>query len=258
MGADVIKVEPPGGDDFRARPAIFAAANAGKRSMALDLKTPAGREALHALVAHGDVVVENYRPGVAAKLGLDWDALRAINPRLVYCSISGFGQAGPLKDMPAIESSVQAATGLLMAQLPQGAHPRETTMLLLDLLTGYVAYAAILAALLQRQATGVGQRIDVAMIDAALMISSITIASLGLGWSAHSCAAKRQDRAAYRRPLRVPGRHPKRIGRAAHVMEHSGSRHRHVTSVLSRRARDGTQQRKVDLRRVIIQVCSIE
>ena len=178
MGADVIKVEPPRGDDFRERPAPFAASNAGKRSVTVDLKTPEGRDLLMTMVAQGDVLVENYRPGVAATLGLDWASLKAVNPKLIYCSISGYGQSGPLKDMPAIESSVQAASGLLMAQMDSDAHQRQTTMLLLDPLTGYVAYATILAALLQREKTGVGQRLDVAMIDAALMISSVGIANL--------------------------------------------------------------------------------
>lgn len=177
MGAEVIKVEPPKGDDFRERPAQFAAANAGKRSIAVDLKVEAGRELLYSMIRQGDVLVENYRPGVAASLGLEWETLKAINPRLIYCSISGYGQSGPLKMMPAIESSVQAASGLLMAQLAPDAHQRQTTVLLLDPLTGYVAYAAILAALLQREKTGVGQRIDVAMIDAAMMISSMAIAA---------------------------------------------------------------------------------
>lgn len=175
MGAEVIKIEPPRGDDFRARPAPFAAANAGKRSVIVDMKTAEGREAVARIAAKGDVLVENYRPGVAAKLGLDWAALKTANPRLIYCSISGFGQDGPLKDMPAIESSVQAASGLLAAQLGMDAHPRSTPMLLLDPLSGYVAYAAILAALYQRQASGTGQRIDVAMADAAMMIASVGI-----------------------------------------------------------------------------------
>ena len=171
MGAEVIKVEPPNGDDFRIRPAAFAACNAGKRSITIDLKTPAGRELLMSMIAKGDVLVENYRPGVAAEFGLEWEALRKVNPKLIFCSLTGYGQEGPLRDMPAIESSVQAASGLMMAQLGAGAHKRETNMLLLDPLTGYVAYAAIMAALLQRQQTGLGQRLDVAMIDAAMMIS---------------------------------------------------------------------------------------
>lgn len=177
MGAQVIKVEPPHGDDFRDRPGSFTAANAGKQSVTLDLKSDAGREILDRLLKTGDVLVENYRPGVAKKLGLEWSRLKEVNPRLIYCSISGYGQDGPLQSMPAIESSVQAASGLMAAQLDPDSHPRRTTMLLLDPLTGYVAYAAILAALYQREHTEVGQRLDVAMIDAAMIIASVAIAN---------------------------------------------------------------------------------
>lgn len=177
MGAEVIKVEPQSGDDFRERAAPFAAVNAGKRSMTLDLKSEAGKALLYRMIADADVLIENYRPGAAAKLGVDWETVKAVNPKLIFCSISGFGQDGPMWSMPAIESSVQAASGLLAAQVGADEHPRKIPVLLLDPLTGYMAYAAILAALLQTQRTGVGQRIDVAMIDAALMISSVAIAN---------------------------------------------------------------------------------
>src|SRR6266700_2695832 len=101
LGADVIKVEPPGtGDDFRERPAVFAAINAGKRSIVLDLKTEADKDTLSRLVATSDVFVENYRPGVAQLLRVDYESLRAVNPRLIYCSISVHSQPGPLRDYP--------------------------------------------------------------------------------------------------------------------------------------------------------------
>lgn len=180
MGADVIKVEPPRGDDFRERPGSFYATNAGKRSITVDLRHEDGRRILDRMLQTADVVVENFRPGVAPKLGLEWSRLKALNPRLIFCSISGYGQEGPLREMPAIESSVQAGSGLLAAQIPEADHPRKTPMLLLDPLTGYVAYSSILAALFQRTATGEGQRLDVAMIDAALMISSIAVSSAQL------------------------------------------------------------------------------
>lgn len=186
MGADVIKVEPPRGDDFRERPGAFYAANAGKRSMTLNLQEPGARVVLERLVDRADVVVENFRPGVAARLGLEWPRLRELNSRLIFCSISGFGQHGVLKDMPAIESSVQAASGLLACQIADSDHPRKTPMLLLDPLTGYAAYAAILAALFQRERTASGQRIDVAMADVALMISSIGVANAQLEVAAPS------------------------------------------------------------------------
>ena len=99
LGADVIKLEPPdAGDDFRERPSVFAAINAGKRSVVVDLKSAPGKAILERLVARSDVLVENYRPGVTARLGIDWPSLEPINPRLIYCSISGYGQGGPLKE----------------------------------------------------------------------------------------------------------------------------------------------------------------
>src|SRR5205823_9348833 len=113
LGADVIKVEPPEtGDDFRERPPVFAAINAGKRSIVLDLKTPDGLANLRTLIERCDVLVENYRPGVPQKLGIDWDSVRSLNPRLIYCSITGYGQTGPLRDYPAIEWAVQAMSGM--------------------------------------------------------------------------------------------------------------------------------------------------
>jgi CoA:oxalate CoA-transferase len=191
MGADVIKVEPPGGEDFRERPGAFYAANASKRSITINLRAEGARSVMERLVAGADVVVENFRPGVASRLGLEWLRLKQLNPRLIFCSISGFGQDGELKHMPAIESSVQAASGLLAAQVADSDHPRKTPMLLLDPLTGYVAYAAILAALLQRDKTGIGQRVDVAMADVALMISSIAVANAQLEFAAPTHLSER-------------------------------------------------------------------
>ena len=176
-GADVIKVErPDGGDDFRARhepsgrPSTFNALNAGKRSVVLDLKSDAGREALLALVTRADVLVENFRPGAASELGLDWERLRALNPRLVYCSITGFGQSGDLREMPAIEWSVQAASGMTAAYVDPEGDPLRLGLSILDPFTGYFAFARILAALRERDLTGAGQRLDVAMLDAAFSL----------------------------------------------------------------------------------------
>src|SRR5690606_12599313 len=123
MGADIIKVEPPKGDDFRPRPyGRFAAVNAGKRSVVLDLKSNEGKTHLHNLIKSADVVVENFRPGAAAQLGLDWEALHAEFPQLISCSISGYGQDGPMSAMPAIEWSVQAVSGLSSIYLVYDAY----------------------------------------------------------------------------------------------------------------------------------------
>jgi CoA:oxalate CoA-transferase len=185
LGADVVKVEPPGiGDDFRERPSAFVALNAGKRSIVLDLKNDADREALRRLVERSDVLVENYRPGVTEKLGITWDVLREVNPRLIYCSISGFGQSGPLRDFPAIEWSVQAMSGMSASYLPDDADGARLGLGVLDPFSGYVAFSAILAALLQRQHTGQGQRIDASMLDAALLMMAPSVAAHSLGENA--------------------------------------------------------------------------
>ena len=182
LGADVVKVEPPGtGDDFRARPSVFPALNAGKRSMTVNLKSPDGFEILLRLLASADVLVENYRPGAAAKLGIVWEKVHELNPRLIFCSISGYGQDGPLRDVPAIEWAVQAMSGMTAAYVSEDADRRDLGLGVLDPFSGYVAYSAILAALLQRQQTGQGQRIDVAMLDAALALMGPSVAAHFLG-----------------------------------------------------------------------------
>ncbi len=183
LGADVIKIEPPvTGDDFRARPyGRFAAVNAGKKSVVLDLKTEEGRKALQALVARADVVVENFRAGAAASLGLDWAQLHQDYPRLISCSISGYGQDGPLASRPAIEWSVQATSGLSNTYLEDRDDPMDLGVGILDPFTGYVAFSAVLTALLNRQKTNRGERLDVAMLDAAYVLAcgSVTGALMG-------------------------------------------------------------------------------
>ncbi len=177
LGAEVIKVErPDGGDDFRSRrepsgrTSTFDALNAGKRSVALDLKREEGLAQLLALVAGADILVENFRPGVMDELGLSWDRLRSANPRLVYCSITGFGQSGDLRDVPAIEWSVQAASGMTAAYVDRDADPLRLGLSVLDPFTGYLAFARILAALRERDLTGQGVRLDIAMLDAAFTL----------------------------------------------------------------------------------------
>ena len=179
LGADVIKVEPPKkGDDFRhytehaGLPGMsvpFAAVNAGKRSLALNLKDPRGVEIARDLAAKADVVVENFRPGVMARLGLGYEALSALNPGLIWLSLSGFGQSGPLRDRGAYDHIAQATSGMaLMNATADG--PLKIGIPVVDSFTGYLGALGVLAALRRRDATGVGEKLDVAMIDAALKI----------------------------------------------------------------------------------------
>jgi crotonobetainyl-CoA:carnitine CoA-transferase CaiB-like acyl-CoA transferase len=171
LGADVIKVEPPHGDDFRARP-VFAQVNAGKRSVVLDLRAAEGQDAAHRLAATSDVVVENYRPGVAAALRVDDETLLGINDRLVYCSITGYGVSGPMSTLPAIEWTAQATTGLTSLYIDADADPMFNGLLLLDPFSGFLAHSAILAALLERARTGVGRRLDISMAEAAAVLAA--------------------------------------------------------------------------------------
>lgn len=180
LGAEVVKVEPPAGDDFRERPTTFAALNAGKRSVVLDLKSESGREALLKLVQQSDVFVENFRPGVTRDLRIDYAWLERLNPRLVYCSITGYGQSGPLRDYPAIEWAVQAMSGMTAGYIGDDVDGAYLGVGMLDPFSGYVAFSAILAALIQRQATNTGQYIDVSMLDAALLLMAPQVTALSI------------------------------------------------------------------------------
>jgi crotonobetainyl-CoA:carnitine CoA-transferase CaiB-like acyl-CoA transferase len=178
MGADVVKIEPPEGDDMRLRAplregasAYFGQLNAGKRSLALDLKQPDAIALVRRLAAEADVVVENFRPGVMERLGLGAEALRALNPRLVYCSISGYGQDGPGADRAAYAMIVHAASGFdrtLARYAGGGDRPAPGAVFVADVLGGIFAYAAIQTALVQRARTGEGQVVDVALMDCML------------------------------------------------------------------------------------------
>lgn len=173
LGAEIIKLEPPAGDDYRhigpfleGESALFTLANRGKKSIVLDLKAPADLKLAQEIADRVDVVVENFRPGVAARLGLGAETLRARNPRLIYCSISGFGQEGPFKDLPAYDLVVQAMSGLMAATGEEGGAPLKTGESIADLIAGLFASWSIMAALVQRNATGQGTALDIAMYDA--------------------------------------------------------------------------------------------
>lgn len=183
LGADVVKVEPPEGDDMRLRQplrsapdgrrhsAYFGQLNAGKRSIALDLKQPAELDTARALALQADVLLENFRPGVMDRLGLGADALRAQNPRLIYASISGYGQQGPARERAAYAMIVQAASGYertLARYAGDRTRPAATATFVADVLGGLNAFAAIQTALVQRARTGLGQVVDVALMDSML------------------------------------------------------------------------------------------
>src|SRR6188508_424874 len=179
MGADVIKVEPPGGDPTRQMGAragsdsmCFAAMNRGKRGIVLDLKSAAGRDALVRLAATADIFIENFRPGVMLGLGLDYAELSAVNERLIYASISGYGQTGPDRSKGGFDLVAQGASGLMSVTGEPGGPPVKVGVPLTDLGAGLFALAAILAALHHRHRSGRGQYIDTSLFEAGLALSA--------------------------------------------------------------------------------------
>lgn len=171
LGADVIKVERPGtGDPFRAfKGGLYSphyqTYNRNKRSIALDTKDPADLAVLHDLVSTADVFIQNFRPGVAEKLGAGEDDLRKVRPDLIYCAISGFGTSGPSRDRPAYDTVAQAASGYLRLLTPP-TNPRVIGPAIADAVTGQYAAMGILAALMERSKTGKGRRLDISMLEA--------------------------------------------------------------------------------------------
>lgn len=165
LGARVTKIEPPRGDNARLMPRLFERLNDGKTSIRLDLRTPRGWKAAMELVATADVVLESFRPGVMERLGLGRDQLRAQHPRLVYCSISGFGQHGPLSGVPAHDLNLQALSGLAHMLRGKDGQPRTTALPLADLSASATVVHEVLAALRLRDRTGRGAFIDVALVD---------------------------------------------------------------------------------------------
>jgi crotonobetainyl-CoA:carnitine CoA-transferase CaiB-like acyl-CoA transferase len=162
LGAEVLKVEPPGGDPMRVYAGLFASLSADKRSVVLDLKDDDDRGRALELVADADVVIEGYRPGVADRLGVGYEAVRAVNPSVIYCSVSGLGQDGPLSQASGHDINYLAWSGALA---PEGGAPREPAVPVADLSGGMAAAFAICAAVVRKLKTGEGERIDVAMAD---------------------------------------------------------------------------------------------
>jgi len=176
LGADVIKVEPRNGDDTRALgppfldglSAYFACCNRNKRSIALDLGSPGAAAVIERLARWADVVIQNYRTGTDRVLGVDYERLSAINPRLVYCSISGYGRTGPGKDLPGYDFVIQAEAGLMSITGPRAGEPSKVGVAVADIATGMNAAIAVLAALRAREHSGCGQFIDISLFDTQL------------------------------------------------------------------------------------------
>ncbi|MGH9143339.1 MAG: CaiB/BaiF CoA transferase family protein, partial [Vicinamibacterales bacterium] len=178
LGATVIKVEPPAGDSSRQMPGAagtdspsFNAVNRGKRSIVLNLKTAAGRDMFARLAQSSDIVVENYRPGVMASFRLDYATLSAANPRLIYASISGYGQTGPQRGKGGFDLIAQGVAGIMSITGAPGGPPMKAGIPITDLGAGLFALAGILAALEHRHRSGVGQQIETSLVDAGVALS---------------------------------------------------------------------------------------
>ena len=177
LGADVCKIESPSGDDTRhwgppfrdGESAYFLSANRGKRSVAINLKDPRGAELVRRLSRHADVLIENFKHGDMQRFGLDYAALRQANPRLIYASITGFGQTGPRAHEPGYDAVLQALTGIMSVTGEPGGPPGKVGVAWIDVLTGLTAAVGILAALHERQASGLGQHIDLGLFDVGVM-----------------------------------------------------------------------------------------
>ena len=187
LGAEVIKLESPDGDMMRSRQPLrsgastsFGQLNTGKKSVVLDLKQAEGAAIARRLIGTADVVVENFRPGVMRRFGLDYPTLKVLKPDLIYCAISGYGQTGPSADRPAYAPVIHAASGFDLAHLAYQGEPRRPDycgIYIADVVSGTYAFGAIMTALYQRQATGDGQLIDVSMLESML---SLTLSEIQL------------------------------------------------------------------------------
>ncbi len=182
LGADVIKLEAPEGDDTRRwgppfieregdrSAAYFHACNRGKRSVTVDFRTAEGQAAVRDLVRDADVLIENFKVGGLAKYGLDYASLKSVNPRLIYCSITGFGQTGPYAERAGYDYIIQGMSGLMSVTGDPAGQPQKAGVAVADIFTGVYAATAILAALHQRSVTGIGQQIDMALLDVAVSV----------------------------------------------------------------------------------------
>ena len=204
LGAEIIKVEPPGGDDYRSvgpmrngESAMFTVMNRNKKSVVLDMKTAEGRSLARDLAAHADIVVENFRPGVADKLGIAYASLKEKNPRLVYVSVSGFGQDGPAAHRPAYDIVIQALSGLMDATGFADGPPTLVGEAVSDVLSGLFASWGALVALYSRERTGLGTHVDVSMFDTMLAFTATSV-------SRYLFTGKEPVRVGNRHPLSAP------------------------------------------------------
>ena len=201
LGADVVKVESPEGDSSRHIPpffvgpdsAYFLSTNRTKRSIVVDLKSADGRSVIRDLASRSDVVVENFRPGVAARLGLDPAEIRLRNPATVWVSISGFGQTGPWRDRPAYDIIVQALSGVMSLTGEPGAPAMRLGIPAGDLVAGMYAAIAVLAAVVERQHTGTGRVADISMLDGQLSMLSYQAVYATVGWITPQPQGSRHD-----------------------------------------------------------------
>jgi crotonobetainyl-CoA:carnitine CoA-transferase CaiB-like acyl-CoA transferase len=181
LGAEVIKVEPPGGDETRTWPPFypngesgyFLALNRNKKGMVLDIKQAEGKKILFDLAKKCDVVIENFTPGVVKRLGIDYEVIKKLNPKIVYCSISGFGQTGPYRKKKAYDPIIQAMGGAMSITGMQGGEPVKIGIPVGDLGGSMMAITAILAALFARETQGVGENIDISMLDGQVAMLSV-------------------------------------------------------------------------------------
>src|SRR5580765_651545 len=186
MGAEVLKIEEPKhGDDSRAwapfmegTGSFFLALNRSKKSVALDLKTPEGAAALTKLIQNADVLIENFRPGSLAELGFDYASVSALNPRLIYCSISGYGQTGPSSQLPGYDAVLQGEAGIMDMTGFAGGEPTRVGVAITDYLAGLYATQGILLALNERHTSGLGQHVDISLFEAMLSVMRLPMAVL--------------------------------------------------------------------------------
>ncbi|MDC3412129.1 CoA transferase [Aquibacillus sp. 3ASR75-11] len=185
LGAEVIKVEAPGGSDETRKwgppfkngvSAYYICANRNKRSMTVNLKSLEGKELIKKLVSESDIILNNFKTGTMERLGLDYSTLKKLNPRIIYCSITGFGENGPYKDFPGYDFIIQAMSGLMSITGDASSGPQKVGIAITDILTGLYACIGIQAALLERQISGEGQKLDISLYDTAVS-SLVNIAS---------------------------------------------------------------------------------